>query len=114
MKTISENEYTKVTCTDEPGEGGVCHKYDVLSTEHHEELSWIQFQNGPIKEHGVNGCQNEDLLKIVIDRLEHFQRGNFACEENNDALYHCRKALERLNYRTEDRKKRGVEGLSKK
>ena len=32
----------------------------------------ICFQNGPIKENGVNGCQNEDLIAVVIDRLQQF------------------------------------------
>lgn len=57
-----------------------------------------------------NGVTNEALLAIVIDRLEGFQRGPFACEENADALGSCRDAMLFLRSRTLDRMERGVEG----
>ena len=49
-------------------------------------LATVLFQDGPVAEVGVNGCHNEDLIAIVIDRLQHFQRGDFACRENALAL----------------------------
>lgn len=114
MKTITENENTKVVVTDEPGKGGACHRYDIMATETGEELAWIQFQKGPIPEAGVNGHTIEDLLAICIHRLEGFQSGEFACSENLFAISMTRQALTILEQRTKDRQDRGVEGTNKK
>ncbi|RPH88532.1 MAG: hypothetical protein EHM32_01115 [Spirochaetales bacterium] len=68
------------------------------------------FQNGPLKESGVNGCHNEDLIAIVIDRLNGFQSGDYNCRENALALTKLEEALHWLNHRTAARQVRGVEG----
>src|SRR4051812_20621758 len=88
-----------ITVLDKPGQGGACHKYaidtdaDVArfgrpNTEdgdtHGEGSCLIQFQNGPIKEFGVNGITGEALLAIEIDRLRSFQSGPFACSDNHE------------------------------
>lgn len=106
---------------DEPGQGGACHKYMVqpINQSNNQPSGavnpfTIHFQNGPIKDFGVNGCQQEDLLVIVIDRLQSFQAGAFACRENAIALTKCQEALMWLEKRTADRKKRGVEGKNMK
>ena len=75
----------------------------------------IKFQDGPIKENGVNGVQNENLLEILIDRIEYLQGmdgGRYACQENMDTLVCLKMALRRLKNRTDARKRRGVEGTS--
>ena len=77
------------------------------------QVASIYFQEGPIKEVGVNGCSNEDLLAIVADRLECFQKGKFPCVHNAKALACVHAALLHLNDRTMDREKRGVEGQHK-
>lgn len=69
----------------------------------------IKFQSGPIKEHGENGVQIEDVLQVAIDRLR-FVNGLMACRENSVALTHIETALLWLNKRTAERKKQGVEG----
>jgi len=74
----------------------------------------ISFQNGPIKEFGLNGITQEVLLAIVIDRLRSFQSGPFSCRENAIALTHCEEALMWLQRRTVARVKRGVEGTNQK
>lgn len=76
------------------------------------EYGHVNFQKGPIGETGVNGCQNEDLLAIVIDRLEYFQNGLYACRENALALTKIQEALHWLEARTADREERGVEGTN--
>ncbi len=67
------------------------------------------FQNGPIKEVGVNGITNEALLAILQDRLAHLN-GIFPCIENEEALGALMRASEALNRRTQNRINRGVEG----
>jgi hypothetical protein len=74
------------------------HVYDIL------------FQDGPVPDKGHNGITLECLLAICKDRLEFFQSGNFACEENARALDHITLALESLKGRTRNRIERGVEG----
>lgn len=76
-------------------------------------LAVIGFQRGPIKENGVNGIHHEDLIAIVIDRLEHFQKGNYASRDNAMAITKLEEAMLWLRKRTVGRENRGVEGTSK-
>lgn len=89
--------------------GNASHLYAVCASDGRSD-DFLSFQRGPVAEVGVNGVQNEHLLRIVIDRLEGFQSSRFACEENALALKSCVAALESLNARTAARKARGVEG----
>lgn len=74
----------------------------------------IKFQKGAVKENGINGCQNEHLIGIVIDRLQCLNQGDFACRENSIAITKLEEALLWLNKRTQDRITRNVEGTSQK
>jgi hypothetical protein len=101
----------KIEVMDGPGPGGACHSYLVSYGVGHSRL--IDFQKGPIKENGVNGITQEVLLAIVLDRLNSFQAGPYACRENALAKTHVEEALMWLQKRTRDRVIRGVEGTSK-
>lgn len=79
-----------------------------------ENLSEVIFQKGPIKDHGVNGVHNEDLIGMVICRLEHFQKSEFSCRENAMAITKLEEALLWLRKRTIGRENRGVEGTNQK
>jgi len=79
-------------------------------TFHH--LQDINFQEGPIRENGVNGVCNEDLIAMVICRLEHFQKSDYTCRENALAITKLEEALLWLRKRTMGREQRGVEGTS--
>jgi len=70
----------------------------------------VNFQEGPILEAGVNGVMNEDLIAMVITRLEHFNNTDFRCKENSMAITKLEEALLWLRKRTMGREKRGVEG----
>ena len=106
-----ESEGLRIRVVDEPGPGGANHHYilshDDRNTTHN---SFLDFQNGPIKEVGVNGVTQEALLAIVIDRLRSFQAGPFACRDNAVALTKAEESLMWLQKRTRDRMRRGVEG----
>lgn len=56
-------------------------------------LQEVVFQKGPIKEHGVNGVCNEDLIAMVICRLEHFQRSEYSSRDNAMAITKLEEAL---------------------
>ncbi len=73
-------------------------------------LANIHFQEGPIKECGINGVCNEDLIAMVICRLEHFQKSEFVCRENAMAITKLEEALLWLRKRTMGRESRNVEG----
>jgi len=84
------------------------------STDHSNVLGHVDFQEGPIKECGVNGVCNEDLIAMVICRLEHFQQSEFTSRENALAITKLEEALLWLRKRTMGREQRGVEGTHTK
>lgn len=115
----------KIEVIDEPDNGGTCHAYDItgfdtINNKASENAGYrrsfsrvpIVFQNGPIKEVGINGISNESLLAIVEHRLEGFQSGSYSCVENAHALLNVKQALLCLHNRTLAREIRGVEGTS--
>lgn len=75
-----------------------------------EILTEVDFQEGPCKECGVNGVGNEDLIVMVITRLEHFQKSGFSCRENAVAITKLEEALLWLRKRTMGREKKGIDG----
>ena len=104
---------TDVSANDEKGAGNANHKYSISTVKEPSNiLGTVSFQNGGIVEAGVNGVMNEDLLAIVIHRLQGFQSGDFKCRENAIALTKIEEALMWLESRTQKREARGVEGKS--
>ena len=122
------NDQIAIHVTDTPGAGGANHRYELTGFDTANnpsrtdkdgyEASFskqvILFQNGPIPSAGVNGVTQEVLLAIVQDRLEAFQAGLFACEENGKALEAVKQAQHWLQFRTLKRMARGVEGTHQK
>lgn len=124
------NEGLRILAVDPPGPGGANHVYAIcgmhlpendaavaVTDEQEAELAKIDgdagtiiFQCGGIPDKGVNGVTNEALLALVKDRLEAFQAGPFAAQENATALSNVNEALRALHKRTQARIKRGVEG----
>lgn len=127
-KVNGANETLKIEVVDQPGAGGANHRYDITGFDTESNPSSarddgykssfsrciILFQNGPIKEAGVNGITQEVLLEIVADRLRSFQAGPYSSKENAVALTHVETAQLWLQKRTQDRLRRGVEGTSVK
>lgn len=107
-KVLEEKEYSY----NAPHTFEVVRKLDA-NTEFNPEtdlLAKIHFQEGPIKECGVNGVCNEDLLVMVIRRLQGFQESEYKCRENAYAITKLEEALLWLRKRTMGRENRGVEG----
>lgn len=112
---IGTRKHTEVQVMDEPGAGNANHSYEVHTSKADEPrvvFCNIDFQNGPIKEAGVNGVMNEDLVAIVIDRMRGFQSGDYACRQNAMALVKLEEALMWMRDRTNERERRGVEGTN--
>lgn len=119
------NESLQICVMDAPGSGGASHAYNVYgfhaksnpsadAFNNDDTCLKVLFQNGPIKEAGVNGITQEALLAIIEDRLVGFQSGPYACADNAEALDHIRAAMECLQRRTKARIARGVEGTHEK
>lgn len=109
----TSHKYTNVYASDYIGPGGAHHYYDIAHKEEGKPDIWlssIKFQDGPIKEAGINGIMDENLIAIVIDRLKGFQSGPYATLENAMALNSLEQALLALQERTKNRESRGVEG----
>lgn len=91
------------------------HYFEVWTSEFNNNglpdvLAEVHFQEGPIKEAGVNGVANEDLIAMVICQLEHFNQSEYRCRENSMAITKLEEALLWLRKRTMGREKRGIEG----
>ena len=69
-------------------------------------------QNGPIKEAGKNGCQVEDIIAVTKKIIEKLNE-KYPCRENSMIITKLDEAIMWSKKRTEDRKTREVEGLSK-
>ena len=90
------------------------HSFVVCESNKEDEIvGSIHFQEGPIKECGVNGVCNEDLIAMVICRLEHFQQSEYKCRENACAITKLEEALMWLRKRTIGRENKGIEGTNK-
>ncbi|MEN1985888.1 hypothetical protein [Paenibacillus hubeiensis] len=85
------------------------HHFEVRSVEG-GLLAEVNFQEGPIKEAGINGVMNEDLIAMVIARLEGFQNSDYRCRDNAMAITKLEESLLWLRKRTMSREVRGVEG----
>lgn len=91
-----------------PASGGDPSHYDI---EHGKDLICrLNFYRAPV---GPQGLTNEILLAAVIDRLEQFQQGPCACQENARAIQHLGSALKVLQQRSIRRTAAGIEGQVK-
>ena len=77
-----------------------------------EDYVTFRMQRGPIKEHGVNGCQIDDIVKFAADTIAVLNK-KFSCRENSLAITKLEEAWLWLQARKMDREARNVEGLDK-
>lgn len=74
----------------------------------------IGWQHGPLgrgdERQDPNGAFVETIIAAALDRLKFYQESPFACQENQQAIYHLQDALAILNQRTARREEEGVEG----
>lgn len=112
MRTIPNNAPTNVAALDErdPKAGNASHTYGI-QTGGPADITKIQFQHGARGEEGSTaGVFDDDLLAIVQDRMEGFQSGPFACDENQGCLDAIKAARAALGIRVARRMAKGVLG----
>lgn len=85
---------------------------DNPAADHKEyPFAWgtIAFQKGAM-ELGRNGYTTEELLDVLIDHLQGFQRGKFACRENAIVITKLEEARLWVRERARLRTEQGVKG----
>jgi hypothetical protein len=107
--SLITQKYTKIM-EEENFKFNAPHLFKVIDVDEGTLLSTIKFQEGPIQEFGINGVCNEDLIAMVIRRLEGFQHSTYRCMENTRAIIKLEESLMWLRKRTLEREVRGVEG----
>lgn len=70
----------------------------------------ISWQQGPIVGGTRNGAFLLDILAVCKEKLEYYQRGPFACEENAHALISVASAIDVLTTRKDRREAAGTLG----
>jgi hypothetical protein len=107
LHTLQTNKFTRIFY--EYGENGIApNRYRITKLDGTEPLADLLFQNGVVGEEGANGIMNEDLLCIVLGRMDEFQVKGFECEENSMVILKLKEALQWLRTRDADRGRRGV------
>jgi hypothetical protein len=68
----------------------------------------VRFQEGHVKQVGVNGCFVEDLIDAAIARIRFYQSGELACAENEATLVFLVAARGAMDRRRANRLAQGV------
>jgi len=82
-----------------------------VGVDHEANTITFKIQDGPIKEHGLNGCQLDEMVRQAVTIIRGLNK-KFPCRENSLAITKFEEGLLWLDARTKDRKFRGVEGKS--
>lgn len=85
-----------------------CHNYelDTVARTFHPQINFYRMG----KNFNKDGVINEEVIKVLIHRINYLNDGEFKCRENSLAITKLEEALMWLNKRTENRIARGVEG----
>lgn len=76
----------------------------------------VSWQNGPLGKIGTperrepNGAFVEDIIDVVIGRLQYYEDSKFSCEENAEAIRLLKEANDVLDSRTKRREAAKTEG----
>jgi hypothetical protein len=101
----------RVLAVDGVQEDGVNHQYRI-ERDDGSQVGFINFNReiaedfdengiGDTNGYDANGISDEVLLAVLIDRLQSFQNGEFACKEYGLALKKVEDALDILNKRSQ-------------
>lgn len=76
-----------------------------------EKYISIQFQKGPVKAAGVNGCQASDVIDVLVAYLQDCNKA-LPCRETSLAITKLEEARLWLDERTRRRQAEAVEGTN--
>lgn len=109
--SLLSNRYTRIFHENDP-RFNAPHHFMVQNNQTGATVAAVNFQEGPVRENGINGLTNEDVIAMVICRLQGFQVSRYACKENGMALEKLEEAMMWLKKRTNEREVRVVEETS--
>ena len=88
----------------------------MTAPSHPRAIVWqgreIPWQNGPVREDGINGIQADDVLGQVLTYLEAVNVEPYVNEHTSTAIAHIDAARRELRLRTAEREAAGTEGTS--
>lgn len=70
----------------------------IVNNKISDTLAIINFQDGSVDKKGVNGVLDEDLILMIIKRIECIQKTKYRCSENDLALLKLEEALIALKH----------------
>lgn len=113
-KAIGVNGLNVVYVNDEVKFSGH-HEYEVCRKDTGEILLKVQYQEGArLDPNSIPGILDLDLMYMIRDRIQTFQKGEFACRENALVLTKIEEAIMWAEKRVKDREERGVLGTYNK
>lgn len=93
--TLNPSVLTEIEC-DDCAENRAPVRYVVMEKDSGRILTEIKFQDGPLRDSGLNGITNEDLIDVVVHRLLRFRSG----KEYDIAITNLKQAQMWLNERS--------------
>jgi hypothetical protein len=75
---------------------------------HESEYINVKFQQGLPPEVGVNGARLEDVVEVLLSKLELYQQGSVPCRENEEAIQSLRNVKDAMARRRQRRMLQGV------
>ncbi len=85
--TFSRNYFTYVeNLEDAVDVNSLPHDFEIKSVVDDKALCHLHFQQGNPFEVGVNGIRNEDLIRILIERIKTYNKVNSRSLEDENAL----------------------------
>jgi hypothetical protein len=81
---------------------------DTAPYAYESEFMKIVFQHGLPPEVGINGVRGEDVIDVLLSKLNHYQAGDMACRENEEAIKSLQNARDMLVSRRQRRVLQGV------
>ena len=84
--------------------------HGTLTNDERIRRGFISFtlQKGPVDEVGINGCFLQDVIEMLIEKIDIFNRGKLACRENSLAKTDLENAWYKLQMRRDAREREGV------
>lgn len=107
MRIIHECSDRKTSLTAESIKCGTVEGVQIPSVYKSGDLQEIKMQS-QVFSAGINGYAEEDLLRIVRDRIEYYQSTDFSCVENVFLIESINSALLAISERKKERKSRNV------
>lgn len=91
--SIGEGLHTSVLSLSNPLKDGMKRMYTVVRSgsdmlvpkNHGDSFAMVTFQDGLVADRGVNGCQDDDLLIMVLDRIRDYRTSEYNCLELGEA-----------------------------